>query len=67
MSASEDCLGQRGKADRIVTESERGVNVLHETVPEEPNVVAETKVLASKGTYALPIFSNAEVKAEDAW
>lgn len=41
------------EADRVAAEAERGVDVLHEAVAEEPDVAAETEVLASESTHAL--------------
>ena len=46
-------LRERGEADSVVVVRERGVDVLHERVTEEPYVAAETEVLAAERTDAL--------------
>ena len=43
-----DRLGELGEADGVPVEGERGVDVLHEAVAEEPDVAAETDVLAGE-------------------
>ena len=34
------CSGEGGEADSVLVEGERGVDVLHEAVTEEPDVIA---------------------------
>ena len=41
------------EADGVAAEAERGVDVLHEAVAEEPDVAAETEVLAGESTHTL--------------
>ena len=47
------CLRKRGEADGVVVEGERGVDVLHERVAEEPDVAAEAEVHAGESADAL--------------
>ena len=46
-------LLEGGEADRVLVEGERGVDVLHEAVAEEPDVAAEADVLARERADAL--------------
>lgn len=46
-------LGERGEADGVVLERERGVDVLHEAVAEQPGIGAETEVLSRERADAL--------------
>ena len=39
-------LGERGKADGVLVDRERGVDVLHERVAKQPHAAAEADVLA---------------------
>ena len=57
--------GERGEADGGFVERERGVHVLHERIAEQPDVVAEAKVLARERADALTRTRSglAEVKA----
>lgn len=57
-------LREGGEADRVRVEGERGVDVLHEAVAEQPDVAAEAEVLASDRTNALAAANRAEVEAE---
>ena len=49
----ENSLGELGEADGALVEGERGVDVLHERVAEEPHVAAEADVLARERADAL--------------
>ena len=61
----EASLRELGEADGVPVEGERGVDVLHEAVAEQPDIAAEADVLTRQGADALARAgrSLAEVKA----
>ena len=58
-------LRQGGEADSAVVEGESSVDVLHEAVTEQPDVAAETEVLAGKSTDASAAADLTKVEAEE--
>jgi hypothetical protein len=53
---------KRSKADSALVEREGSVDVLHEAVTEQPDVVTKTEVLASDSTNALAVADRTEVE-----
>ena len=51
------------EADSVLDKRERGVDILHEAVTKEPDVVTETEVLARDRTDALAVADRTEVEA----
>ena len=56
-------LRQLGEADGVVVHGEDRVDILHETVTEQPDIATKTNVLASEGANAFAAANCAKVEA----